>query len=253
MLTAAILLSSYEAIAASRSSHKSHYKGALNLILTRGISARSIGLDRANFFVYLRHEITIALNDGLPLQFDPLSWNIAKPGAGASEDNIANYLMLLIGQIVNVIHSGEDSLLERRTLERQIDEWYSAVSQEFRGISYGKAVEGRPQKIFFPIPATAAAMIWFYTARILLSAKEMASDRSYGLLIEQSSKSIIQIASSVLPASVRCFAITPIYIAGKYTNDISSRIRCCLLLDAIEREIGYRTQDKIKSLEAMIR
>lgn len=200
MLTAAILLSSYEAIAASRSSHKSHYKGALNLILTRGISARSVGLDRANFFVYLRHEITIALNDGLPLQFDPLSWNIAKPGAGASEDNVANYLMLLIGQTVNVIHSGKDSLLERKRLEAQIEEWHNAVSEEFRGIPYGKVVEGRPQKIFFPVPATgtiscanniccyadwmaAAAMIWFHTARILLSAEEMTSDPSCELLV----------------------------------------------------------------------
>lgn len=154
MLTAAILLSSYEVIAAVRNSYKSHYEGALNLIRTRGVSARSVGLDRANFFVYLRHEITIALSEGLPLQFDPLSWNITKPEPGAREDDVANYLMLLIGHIVNVIHSGRDSLSDLRGLKTQIEEWYSGVSQEFRGISYGEIVENRPQKIFFPVPAT---------------------------------------------------------------------------------------------------
>lgn len=208
MLTAAILLSSYELIAAVRNSYKSHYEGALNLIRTRGISARSVGLDRANFFVYLRHEITIALTEGLPLQFDPLSWNITKPEAGAREDDFANYLMLLIGHIVNVIHSGDDSLSDRICLKSQIDEWYSSVTQEFRGIPYGEVTDNKSRKIFFPVPATgktfrgnliccnadwviAAAMIWFYAARILLLAEDRTSDQSCALLVGDKSLSPI--------------------------------------------------------------
>lgn len=153
-LTAAILLSSYEALAASSTSHQSHYKGAMNLIITRGISASSIGLDKANFFIYMRHEITIALSNEEPLQFDPKRWNITKPGARAGGDHLANYLMLLIGHIVNLIYKSDVSPADRKRLQDQLDEWYDATAEEFRGIAYGEVSENGLQKMFFPVPAS---------------------------------------------------------------------------------------------------
>lgn len=190
-LTAAILLSSYEAIGVSRISHQSHYKGAMNLIITRGISASSIGLDKANFFIYMRHEISIALNNEETLQFDPKRWNITKPRAGAREDHLANFLMLLIGHIVNLIYSSDASSSERKKLKDQVDEWYGNTTADFRGTAYGEIYENGGRKIFFPVPASgelvhafkvvsnpslanyiiAAAMLWFHAAQILLFAE----------------------------------------------------------------------------------
>ncbi|KAJ5263147.1 C6 zinc finger domain protein [Penicillium angulare] len=221
-LTAAILLSSYEALAASRTSHQSHYKGAMSLIITRGISASSIGLDKANFFIYMRHEITIALSNQEPLQFDPKRWNITKPGARAWEDHLANYLMLLIGHIVNLIYKGIESPSDRTRLKDQVDEWYDTTTEEFRGIAYGEVSESGFQKIFFPVPASAAAILWFHAAQILLFAEGDTFSPSSSLSkikVQEHAKSIINIASSELPASARCFAITPIYIAGKHIHE----------------------------------
>lgn len=153
-LTAALLLSSYEALTASRTSHQSHYKGAMNLIITRGISASSLGLDKANFFVYMRHEITIAVSNEEPLQFDPKRWNITVPGARAGEDHLANYLMLLIGHIVNLVYKSDALPSDRKNLNDQLDEWYDTTTEKFRGIAYGEVSDDGLQKTFFPVPAS---------------------------------------------------------------------------------------------------
>lgn len=151
-LTAAILLGSYEAMAASSTSHQSHYKGAMNLIITRGVSASSVGLDKVNFFIYMRHEITIALSDENSLQSDPKIWNIRKPGPRAGADHLANYLMMLIGLIVNTTYKRDVSRSDRKSLKDQIREWYDNTTEEFRGVAYGDILKDGTQKVFFPFP-----------------------------------------------------------------------------------------------------
>ncbi|KAJ5094842.1 hypothetical protein N7456_010703 [Penicillium angulare] len=155
-LTAALLLSSYEVIGVSSISHQSHMKGAMNLIMTKGISSTSVGLDRANFIVFIRHEIWIALNNEMPLQFDLQRWNTVKPSMGASEYDIAQYLMFLIGAVVNTIYQleNDDTTSDRKKLNNQLDEWYNLTTPEFRGVGYGEVYDHEPRGIFFPIPAT---------------------------------------------------------------------------------------------------
>ncbi|EAW20309.1 Zn(II)2Cys6 transcription factor domain-containing protein [Aspergillus fischeri NRRL 181] len=117
-----------------------------------GISASSMGMDKANFFIYVRHEITIAISNEVPPQFDPGRWNITKPGPSAAEDRVANYLMLLLGHIVNLIYQNNVSPVDRERLKIQVDEWYDSTTEEFRGIEYGDVSENGMPKIFFPVP-----------------------------------------------------------------------------------------------------
>ena len=151
-LTAAMLLSSYEVVEASEASHRSHYQGALGLIRTRGISATSTGLDRANFFVYVRHEITIALANESSLQLDLEGWNMTKPEAGAAEDRMAMYLMWLAGFAVNLIHDGE-SAIDRQELIEKVESWYESTTETFGGTEYGDTDEEGLRKVFFAVPA----------------------------------------------------------------------------------------------------
>ncbi|KAJ5761140.1 hypothetical protein N7520_008296 [Penicillium odoratum] len=133
------------------------------------------------------------------------------------EDHLANYLMMLIGHIVNLMYKGNESPSDRTRLKDQVDEWYVTTTEEFRGIAYGEVSESGFQKFFFPVPASAAAIISFHAAQILLSAEEdtFSPPASFSnIKVQEHAKSIINIASSELPASARCFAITPIYIAN---------------------------------------
>ncbi|MCJ1434759.1 hypothetical protein MMC27_004129 [Xylographa pallens] len=153
-LTAAMLLSSYEVVEASEASHRSHYQGALNLIRTRGISVTSTGLDRANFVVYVRHEITIALANESPLQLDLECWNMEEPEAGAAEDRMATYLIWLAAIAVNLVYDGE-ATIDRQELIDKVDSWYESTTQTFCGTEYGEINDEGLRKIFFAVPAAA--------------------------------------------------------------------------------------------------
>jgi hypothetical protein len=90
-----MLLGSYEVLAAQNREHRRHCQGAMKLIRARRISASSMGLDKANFWISVRHEISVALANESPLQLDPSAWNVTWPEAGAAEDHMANFLMWL--------------------------------------------------------------------------------------------------------------------------------------------------------------
>lgn len=160
-LTAAILLSSYEVLAASDAPYRSHKQGAMHMIKARGVSASSVGLDRANFLVYIRHEITIALANGSMLQLDPMDWNVPKPEIGDAEDRMAIYLMWLVGKAVNLVHGDREggSTTERKVLMESVEGWYMGTNTAFRGIPYGETNEEGMQKVFFSIPAAGTSRL----------------------------------------------------------------------------------------------
>lgn len=196
-----MLLSSYEVVEASEASHRSHYQGALELSRAREISVISTGLDRANFTVYVRHEITIALANESPLQLELEHWNVTKPEAGAPEDQIAMYSMWLAGTAVNLVHGGESNI-ERQQLIVNVESWYKDISETFRGIDYGGMNDEGLKKVFFAVPAAgescswisqtteathlltkqfgiiAAAMLWYHLIYILLFAEHQATNQT---------------------------------------------------------------------------
>jgi len=152
VLTAAMLLSSYEMLTAQNHEHQRHYEGAMKLIRTRGITARSYGLDRANFWVYIRHEISVALAQQGPLQFAPHEWDVVWPDEQAEEDQLANHLMWLVGRAVDISYS-EAPTVGREGLIADIERWYSLTSPSCRGTEYGEQDEEGLSRVHFAVPA----------------------------------------------------------------------------------------------------
>jgi len=153
-----MLLSSYEILAESGTSHRFHYQGAMDLIRVRGISASSTGLDRANFFIYVRHEINIAFTNQCQLQFEPEDWNVVKPESGATEDRMANYLMSLVGRTVNLVYDSQSNI-DRQALIDSVEDWYMSTTATFRGIPYGGTNEEGLRKVFFAVPAAGKSFL----------------------------------------------------------------------------------------------
>jgi Fungal specific transcription factor domain/Fungal Zn(2)-Cys(6) binuclear cluster domain len=151
-LTAAMLLGSYEVLAAQDHEHQRHYQGAMKFINVRGIIASSVGLDKANFWIYGRHEISVALAKESPAQLDPRDWNATWPDAVATEDRMANCLMCLAGRAVNLTYD-DGSALDRLTLIDDLERWYNVTSETFRGRAYGETNQEGLNKVHFAVPA----------------------------------------------------------------------------------------------------
>ncbi|KAA8645911.1 uncharacterized protein ATNIH1004_007332 [Aspergillus tanneri] len=225
-LSAVMLLSSYEVLAAQGQEHRRHYEGAMKLIFMQGISARSFGLDRANFWIWVRHEISVSIINESPLQMSPKYWNVSWREGETEEDALGNQILWLVGRAVDWVY-GNGTLSEYYDLLRDTEHWYAGLSESFRGVKYGDLVEDGLCKVHFSLPAAAAAIIWYHLLHILLYAEPVLKDAAYATSVQEHATEIINISISDLPNEVRCFSIIPLYFAGKHVDSVIRKTRKC--------------------------
>lgn len=159
-LTATMLLSSYEMIAAQGQEHRRHFYGALMLIKTHGICARSVGLDKANFWIYVRHEIVVALMTESRLLLSPKEWNVTFQDGETEEDLLGNQLLWLLARAIELVYAKDTGTGEavstkngRMDLLREVKKWFDGLPASFHGVSYGEVTEEGFSKLHFAIPA----------------------------------------------------------------------------------------------------
>ncbi len=159
-LTATMLLSSYEMIAAQGQEHRRHFYGALMLIKTHGICARSVGLDKANFWIYIRHEIVVALITESKLLLSPNEWNVSFREGETQEDVLGNQLLWLTARAIDLVYAKDTdtekpvaTMGERMELLRAAERWFDGLPASFQGVKYGKSTEEGFFKLFFAMPA----------------------------------------------------------------------------------------------------
>jgi hypothetical protein len=162
VLTASILLLSYEIHGAQRSEdYRRHFLGLTTLIRSRGITAQCTGTDRANFWIYVRHEIALAFSYQEPLVLDPTSWAVTWVEGETGEDVLGNHVVWILARVVNLIYGphgrSPSSKAKREDFLRELEVWRSGLSETFVGIPYGDKDEEGFRKIYFPVTAAAAA------------------------------------------------------------------------------------------------
>lgn len=161
-LTANMLLSSYEMLEAHTHEHQRHLHGALALIRECGIDAQSTGMDRANFWIYARHEITIALENETPLQFSPDEWNYHGPTGEAAEDVLGNHIIWLVARAVDLMYAPNRDPHIFTKFEAILSEaasWYDGLPISFRGVKYGHPDNLGFEKVYFAVP-TSGERFW---------------------------------------------------------------------------------------------
>ncbi|KAK6210102.1 C6 zinc finger domain protein [Colletotrichum tabaci] len=234
VLTATILLCSYEIIATQGEEHQRHLSGAKLLILNRGVSASSVGLDRANFWIYIRHEITVALFNKTTLQISPRDWRVNWRETEVEEDVLANQLLWLLGRAIDVVFRQEQSVFtttttlcdERQEIYAEVATWFRSWSPSFKGVKYGEPDDQGFSKLYFPMPCAVQ--------------------------IENHALEIGCIMLSDIPNSVRSFSSQAIFYAAKHITGISRKIRLWNMLDDVEIRLGFRTRDQVKKLKELV-
>lgn len=161
-LTASMLLLSYELNEAQRSEdYRRHFSGLTMLIKSRGSSAQSTGIEQANFWIYIRHEIVVALVNEKPLNLNPTEWAVTWNEFETREDVLGNQLLWILARVINFIFGpngrSDAGSVERQGLIHEIEEWRTGQSQAFIGIIYGEKDADGFQRIYFPVVAAAAA------------------------------------------------------------------------------------------------
>lgn len=208
-LTATLLLCSFEMIAAEGGEHRRHFFGAMMLITTHGINAGSVGIHRANFWIYIRHEIVVALVNESSLLLSPDVWNVNWREDEIEEDVLGNQVLWLLGRAVNITYArntrnGEPmgTVTERRELLKDTSLWFDKLPGTFQGVKYGDETDDGVSQLYFAVPAAgkfskttpiehcndlvpilAAAMLQYHLIYILLCAESHLQDPSQSLQV----------------------------------------------------------------------
>jgi hypothetical protein len=127
------------------------------LIRSHNISAQSTGINRANFWVYARHEIVVALSNEKPLVLHPDDWNVQWKQNETREDILGNQVLWILARVINLVY-GEQSSIHLNSQQREgflheLEEWKAGLSDPFIGIPYGEEDEDGFRKIYFTVTA----------------------------------------------------------------------------------------------------
>jgi len=154
-LTANMLLASYELLEDNAYSHQRHLRGAAALIKMHGVNAKSQGMDKANFWVYVRHEITIAIENERQLQLSPKDWHVECKPDETDEDVLGNRIMWLVARAVDYIYAPEQPSSPNTILQDIHSEavaWLDNLPVSFQGIKYANTDNLSFGKTYFAVP-----------------------------------------------------------------------------------------------------
>ncbi|KAH6615272.1 hypothetical protein C7974DRAFT_437129 [Boeremia exigua] len=215
-MTGSMLLLSYEVHGAIRSAdYRRHFLGLTMLIKAHGITAQSRGTDRANFWIYCRHEIAVALANERRLVLDPEEWAVAWREGEGREDVLGNQMMWMLARIINLVFGAEGAAASsrpaREALLEELETWRAGLAPCFIGIPYGEADDDGFCKVYFTVTAAAAAAFWYHIAHILLYTEPVLQDESYIPLIQDQAMKITNITISDFPAALKVFSTHGLY------------------------------------------
>ncbi|KAF2856064.1 hypothetical protein T440DRAFT_97197 [Plenodomus tracheiphilus IPT5] len=256
-LTASMLLLSYEIHEAQRSEdYRRHFLGLTMLIKARGSSAQSTGIERANSWIYIRHEIVVAMANKEPLILDPREWAVSWRDNESREDVLGNHVLWILARVLNLVF-GPDGTTEagkaiRQGFLQEIETWRAGLSDTFVGIKYGNKFEDGFSKVYFPVVAAAAAAFWYHITHILLYTEPCLQDQSYVPLIQDEAMKVTNIAISDFPPALMVFSSHGLFYAAKHIQGISRKARIWNVLNDVEKQTGYSTGVLVKQLQDIV-
>lgn len=211
-LTASMLLLSYEIQEAQNSEdYRRHFLGLSALIRSRGITPLCADpTDRANFWIYVRHEIALAMSSGKPLVLDPSKWTVSWIEGETREDVLGNHVIWILARVLNTVYghegNGAASKETRLAYLNELEVWRAGLSDTFVGIPYGETDDDGFRRVFFPVTAAAASAFWYHVTHILLYAEPVLQDDAYAPLVKDQATKITNIAISEFPAALKVFS-----------------------------------------------
>ncbi|KAJ5222609.1 uncharacterized protein N7469_008849 [Penicillium citrinum] len=171
VLAAICLLRSYEIISENLGS-QSHLRGYYSILASTSINLDSLSsLARASFWNFLRENITVALIERQKLMVELPDELVPKDLD--SDDDYANAITILLGQVINQCFGEDTSSVDRLLyLENRLEVWKASIPHSFTPIVNHDSV-GHYQRPF-PFMGTlhgwhAASIQYYQTAMIILA------------------------------------------------------------------------------------
>ena len=122
------------------------------LIRLLEVNAQSLGLHGANFWIWVRHDLIVAIAHQTPLKMPSKIWNVVWAEDENREDILGQQILWLVGRAVDWIY-GKGSRTEYHLIIKDVEKWYSGLDEAFRGLKYDPCLEDGLSNTHFAVPA----------------------------------------------------------------------------------------------------
>lgn len=159
VLTATIVLCSYELLANPGPDYKRHLYGAHTLIQTRGVVAQGTALERASFWVYARQDVALAIINESTTLISPQEWRAALPDLGAEEDAMGNKMLWLLARVIELRFTPTENMWPEtrsqgfRDVSTELDQWWDDLPSLARGVPIGESTHDELNEVLFYVPS----------------------------------------------------------------------------------------------------
>lgn len=161
ILTATILLSSYEVLSAPGTEHRKHLYGAMALCRSHGSNAAIHPLGRASFWIFARQDVSLALINECPTALDPKSWGMPRDQVPESEDLMGNRTIWIMVLVIAIVFGAAEDKSEILTgyeqLTSLLNDWHQSLPSSSKAHICGSRTEDGFQDIWFATPAAGIA------------------------------------------------------------------------------------------------
>ncbi|XPS95359.1 hypothetical protein M3J09_004650 [Ascochyta lentis] len=266
MLSATILLCSFELLALPGMDYERHLYGARTLINARDIAANGSSLEHASFWVYARHDVSLALVHERLTLISPSKWPVVPECEVTQEDSFARRVLWLLARIVDVrfAHrdtSGSDARIsELQGLLSEIDIWWENAPAHTHGIITTDIRNHGLGQVWFCVPSAAAGCLYYHLAKILAfeymtefspqSTSNRLQHHNWITELDLHCSAILSICFSPGVADgVLVVAVNPLFYAAKHTKSLSTKSKIWALLEDIEARLGFHTRNRVSKLQ----
>jgi hypothetical protein len=159
VLSATILLCSFELLALPGMDYERHLYGARTLIEARDIPTDGSNLEHASFWVFARHDVSLALVCGRPTLIAPSEWPAVPQSKELNEDDNAKQILWLLAKVIAFKFShvtsdcSEPHVSGIQSLILDIDNWWDTIPSHTRGIFTRGLLDHEVAQIWFSSPS----------------------------------------------------------------------------------------------------
>ncbi|KPM40145.1 hypothetical protein AK830_g6432 [Neonectria ditissima] len=266
ILSATILLCSYELLALPGPDYQRHMYGACTLIKTYDISANSSRLEQASFWIFARQDVALAVANECPTLIPPGEWPLVPGIEEAEEDHLGNRMLWFLARILEFKFSPTMDGCSRTkaqglwSLSAEIDLWWKNLPLSVRGVVTTDAKDDGLAKMWFCVPSAAARRLYYHMAKIIIfeGLLERSTDPSLGTSEDTLSANDLHLQAQAialiclsqgLPEAVLPVAVNPLFYAARHIQSLSLKTKLWAVLDQIENRLGFHTQNRVALLQ----
>ncbi|KAM0420485.1 hypothetical protein ACHAPT_011780 [Fusarium lateritium] len=159
ILSATILLCSYELLASPGADYQRHLFGGRTLIEADYKAVEASNLSRASFWIYARQDVSLALINERPTLISPQEWPALPLRQETQEDHLAKRILWLLARTIKIRfarHSDANHYAQEESLMCILSEirlWWGDVPLHVRGVEIEDTLANDLKQTWFCVPS----------------------------------------------------------------------------------------------------